>query len=145
MRLGGIAAAEDRPGPRVDESDLVLVFAPAAEIGAVVIVDQRKDAAADRDPRIGRMADLLPGGAVRPDLGGLRTWKASPVSSFLSVELCRFIPSFAAQIAMALEPAPHQMRSRRPSEYGSRRSRCVTISPFIKLKSRVTTNKAHES
>src|SRR6202035_5682486 len=50
------------------------------------------------------------------------TWKASPVSSFLSVELCRFIPSFAAQIAVAFEPAPHQIRSRRPSEGGSRRS-----------------------
>ena len=50
------------------------------------------------------------------------TWKASPVSSFFSVELCRFIPSFAAQIAVAFEPAPHQIRSRRPSEYGSKRS-----------------------
>src|SRR3984885_15990770 len=50
------------------------------------------------------------------------TWKASPVSSFLSVELCRFIPSFAAQIAVAFEPAPHQILSRRLSEYGSRRS-----------------------
>ena len=51
------------------------------------------------------------------------TWKASPVSSLLSVELCRFIPSFAAQTAVALEPAPHQIRSRRPSAYGSTRNR----------------------
>src|ERR1700733_3472532 len=28
----------------------------------------------------------------------------------------------AAQIAVAFEPAPHQIRSRRPSEWGSRRS-----------------------
>src|SRR3984957_3785240 len=51
------------------------------------------------------------------------TWKASPVSSFFRVELCRFIPSFAAQIAVAFEPAPHQILSRRLSECGSRRSR----------------------
>ena len=29
------------------------------------------------------------------------------------------MPSFAAQTAVALELAPHQIRSRRPSEYGS--------------------------
>ena len=33
------------------------------------------------------------------------------------------MPSLAAHSAVALVPAPHQMRSRRPSEYGSRRSR----------------------
>ena len=33
------------------------------------------------------------------------------------------MPSFAAQTAVAVEAAPHQMRSRRPSECGSRRSR----------------------
>jgi hypothetical protein len=27
LRLGGIAAAEDRPGPLIDESDLVIIFA----------------------------------------------------------------------------------------------------------------------
>ena len=48
IRLSGIAAAEDRPGPWVDEADLVLVFAPAAEIGAIPIIDEREDAAADR-------------------------------------------------------------------------------------------------
>ena len=30
IRLGGIAAAEDRPGPLVDESDLVIIFAARA-------------------------------------------------------------------------------------------------------------------
>src|SRR5665647_3399287 len=49
-------------------------------------------------------------------------WKGSPVSLFLSVELCRFMPSFAAHIAVAFEPAPHQMRSRSPGECGSRAS-----------------------
>ena len=44
------------------------------------------------------------------------TWNGSPVSSLLRVELCRFMPSFAAQTAVALEPAPHQIRSRRPFE-----------------------------
>jgi hypothetical protein len=33
------------------------------------------------------------------------------------------MPSFAAQMAVAFEPEPHQMRSRRPSECGSTRSR----------------------
>ena len=33
------------------------------------------------------------------------------------------MPILAAHSAVALEPAPHQMRSRRPSEYGSSRSR----------------------
>ena len=50
-------------------------------------------------------------------------WKGSPVSSNFSVELCRFIPRSAAQTAVASVAAPHQMRSRSPSECGSRRSR----------------------
>jgi hypothetical protein len=37
MRLGRIAAAENRPGPRIDESDLVLIFTPASEIAAITI------------------------------------------------------------------------------------------------------------
>jgi hypothetical protein len=40
MRLGSVTAAEDRPGPLVDESDLVIIFAPAPKISAVTIVDQ---------------------------------------------------------------------------------------------------------
>ena len=51
------------------------------------------------------------------------TWNGWPPSSNLSVELCKFMPSFAAQIAVALVAAPHQIRSRSPSEYGSRRNR----------------------
>src|SRR5277367_1283837 len=47
MRLGGIATAEDRPRPFVDESDLVIIFAPAPEIGTVTIIHQCEDAAAD--------------------------------------------------------------------------------------------------
>ena len=50
------------------------------------------------------------------------TWNGLPLSSAFSVELCRFMPSVAAHSAVAFEPAPHQMRSRRPSEYGSTRS-----------------------
>ena len=50
-------------------------------------------------------------------------WKGSPVSSNFSVELCRFIPRSAAQTAVASVAAPHQMRSRSPSECGSRRRR----------------------
>ena len=47
IRLGGIPTAEDRPSPVVDESDLVIIFAPAPEIGAITIVHQREYAAAD--------------------------------------------------------------------------------------------------
>src|ERR1035437_4487143 len=71
MRLGGIAAAEDRPSPFVDESDLVIIFAPASKIAAVTIVHQCEDAAADRDPGLASMTCFLPGGAIGPDLGGL--------------------------------------------------------------------------
>src|SRR6185437_2419738 len=71
VRLGGVAAAEDRARPRIDEADLVLVLAALSEIGAVAIVDQRKDAAADRDPGLALMAGFLPGGAVGADLPGL--------------------------------------------------------------------------
>src|SRR6202035_1959874 len=68
IRLGGVATAEDRARVRVDESDLVAAVARAPEISAVAIVDQRKDAAADRDARLALMAGLLPGGAVFADL-----------------------------------------------------------------------------
>src|SRR4051812_12281444 len=71
IRLGCVAAAEDRPGPLVDESDLVLPVTLVSEIGAVAVVDQREDAAADRDPRLARMAGFLPGSTERPDLSGL--------------------------------------------------------------------------
>src|SRR6267378_2509855 len=59
------------------------------------------------------------------------TWKASPVSSFLRVELCRFMPSFAAQTAVVFEPAPHQIRSRRPSEWGSRRGGRADLGTWV--------------
>src|SRR5579864_2745920 len=49
-------------------------------------------------------------------------WSDSPVSSNLRVEVCRFIPGFAAHSAVAFEADPHQIRSRNPAEYGSRRS-----------------------
>ena len=39
-----------------EETDLVFFLAPAAEIGAVAVVHQREDAAADRDTRFARMA-----------------------------------------------------------------------------------------
>src|SRR3984893_13075333 len=68
IRLGGVAAAEDRACVRVDESDLVVTVARAPEISAGAIVDQRKDAAADRNARLAPMAGLLPGGAVFADL-----------------------------------------------------------------------------
>ena len=68
--LGGIAAAEDGALFGLDEAEMVLAVA-AAEIGAVAVVDQREDAAADRDARRRVMAGFLPGGAVGADLLGL--------------------------------------------------------------------------
>src|SRR5215470_3240192 len=56
IRLGRIASAEDRPRSLVDESGLILTLALMSEIGAIAIVDQREDAAADRDARLARMA-----------------------------------------------------------------------------------------
>jgi len=47
LRLGGVAAAEDRARVGVDEADLVLTPALVTEIGAVALIDQREDAAAD--------------------------------------------------------------------------------------------------
>src|SRR5699024_4531184 len=51
--------------------DLVVLLLPAAEVGAVAIVDQREDAAADRDARITRMAGGSPCVAEGLDLLGL--------------------------------------------------------------------------
>src|SRR3954454_21487817 len=50
-------------------------------------------------------------------------WKGLPLSSNFRVELCRCIPFSAAQTAVELEAAPHQMRSRNPSECGSKRNK----------------------
>src|SRR3954451_4298040 len=71
IRLRRIGAAEDRAGARVDEADLVLAAALAAEIGAVAIVDQREDAAADGDAGLTGVAGFLPRSAIVTDLRGL--------------------------------------------------------------------------
>src|ERR1035437_7044799 len=110
MRLGGIAAAEDRPSPVVDESDLVIIFAPAPEIGAVTIVHQREDAAADRDPRLASMACLLPGSAVGPDLGGLLHVESLACFVVLECRTLQVHPEFCCPDRLAFEPAPHQIR-----------------------------------
>src|SRR5579862_638364 len=69
-RFGSIAAAEDRPRLGIDEADVVVTLV-AAEIGAVAIIDQRKDAAADRNAWVARVAGFLPGLAIGADLPGL--------------------------------------------------------------------------
>jgi hypothetical protein len=51
VRLGGVAAAKNGSGVVTKEADGVIVLVPAAEIGAVAVVHERKDAAADRHPR----------------------------------------------------------------------------------------------
>ena len=45
VRLGGIAAAEDRLGLRGNKPDLVVLVAAAAEIGAIAVVGDGDDAA----------------------------------------------------------------------------------------------------
>ena len=50
-------------------------------------------------------------------------WNGTPVSSVSRVELIRFSPCSAVHSAVARVPAPHQIRSRRPGECGSIRSR----------------------
>ncbi len=50
VRLRGIAAAEHGAPVVTEEADRVRALAVAAEIGAVAIVHQREDAAADRHP-----------------------------------------------------------------------------------------------
>src|SRR3982750_930115 len=47
------------------------------------------------------------------------TWNGLPFSSNFNVELCRSIPFSAAHTAVAFEAAPHQIRSRNPSAWGS--------------------------
>src|SRR5208283_5724889 len=68
VRLGGVAAAEDGAGLLVDEADLVSLWTPAAEVGAVAVVDEGEDAPADRHARLPRMSRLFPGVPVGADL-----------------------------------------------------------------------------
>jgi hypothetical protein len=56
VRLGRIAPTEDGSRLLVDEADLIFFPAAMAEIGAIAIVDQCKDAAADRDARLACVA-----------------------------------------------------------------------------------------
>ena len=47
--LGGVGAAEDRPRALVDVADVVTVLVALAEVRAVHVVHEGKDAPADRD------------------------------------------------------------------------------------------------
>jgi hypothetical protein len=86
VRLGGVAAAEDGLGVVAEEADLVLVLTAAPEIGAVALVDQREDAAADRHPRRARVSGRLPSRAEDPDL--LRLLDVKRASALVDLE-CR--------------------------------------------------------
>ena len=123
VRLGGVAAAKDRSFIAAEVADGVPLLLTPAEIGTVTVVDECKDAAADRHPRLARMTGGLPRLAEYPDLFGLLDVEGTSALVDFRVELCRFMPSLAAHSAVALVAAPHQIRSRRPSEYGSTRSR----------------------
>lgn len=67
IRLGGVGAAEDRLGLRVDEPDLVGVLVLAAEVRPVPVIDEGEDAPADRYSRLPLVASLLPCVAERLD------------------------------------------------------------------------------
>src|SRR5690606_33565836 len=71
IRLGGVGPAEDGTCPGVDIADRILLLAAAAEIGPVAIVDERENAAADRDAWRMAVAGRLPGFAISADLRGL--------------------------------------------------------------------------
>ena len=64
-----------------------------------------KNAAADRYPRFARVTGRLPRLTEYPDL--LRLLYVERTSAL--VIFCSFIPSLAAQPAVAFEPAPHQI------------------------------------
>src|SRR5579883_2889244 len=63
VRLGGVGAAENRAPVVAEEAERVFVLATVSEIGAVAIVHQREDTAADRYPRLARVSRRLPGRA----------------------------------------------------------------------------------
>ncbi len=68
VRLGGVAAAKNGSGVVAEEADRVLVLVAAPEIGAVTVVHEGKDAAADLHPRLARMTGRLPRLTEYPDL-----------------------------------------------------------------------------
>src|SRR5450631_2101854 len=106
IRLGRIAAAEDRPRPLVDESDLVLSLTLVSEIGPVAIVDQGEDAAADGDAWLSSMACLLPGGAVGPDLGGLLQVEGLACFVVLERRALQVHPEFRGPYRRGIRPGP---------------------------------------
>src|SRR5580692_2060852 len=71
VRFSGVGTAEDRSRGFVKEADLVLFFAASPEIGAITIVGQCEDTAADRNAWSASMARFLPCGAKGANLGGL--------------------------------------------------------------------------
>ena len=71
VRLGRIGAPEGRT-EAVDHAHAVMTLCGAAEIGAVLIVHDREDAAADRNARRAFVADFAIGVAEAQDLFGLQ-------------------------------------------------------------------------
>src|SRR6188472_122982 len=60
VRLCGVRATEDRARALLDVADVVVVAPAAAEVATVEVVDEREDAAADRDTRLALVPRLLP-------------------------------------------------------------------------------------
>src|SRR5271170_6256837 len=86
VRLGGVAAAKNGSCVVAKKADSVLVLVAAPEIGAVTIVHECKDAAADRRPWLARMTGRLPRLTEYPDL--LRLLYVERTSALVTFE-CR--------------------------------------------------------
>src|SRR3954447_23464023 len=71
LGLRRVGPAADGAGVLVDVADLVALVLRRAEVGAIAVVGDREDAAADRDPRFALMPGLLPGCPIRVDLPAL--------------------------------------------------------------------------
>src|SRR3954471_6046787 len=68
VRLRSIRTAEDGARGRVDVADLIALARIASKVRTVAVVNQRKDAAADRYARLARVSGFLPRVAVGLDL-----------------------------------------------------------------------------
>ena len=78
VRFSSVATAEDGSCVLVKEADLVLFLTSPSEIGAITIVDQREDTAANGNARSPSVSSLLPGCAKDANLGGLLDVKRLP-------------------------------------------------------------------
>jgi hypothetical protein len=73
-------------------------------MAAISVIEQRKNTTENRNARNMRVAGFLPGCAEGANLGGLLDGeRLAGLIQFKRVEVCRFIPGFAAHAAVPLE------------------------------------------